>query len=336
MKLKLALLLTVTGMLLNGCVVVVGNPLGLFQRDQTLQETTLSGHGSDKIAVIGITGILTDTPGSAALGLVEKASTLARVDAALRKAGEDPHVKALILRIDSPGGSVAASDEIYSRIQRFKTEHHIPVIALLGGIAASGGYYVACSADRIVAEPATVTGSIGVILVSFNVQGLLDKLGIEGHVYTAGEHKDILSPLREATPQEQAMVQQILDSLHARFIHVVTSNRPALEQSRLSELTDGRVFDAAEAVQTGLVDQIGHLPDAIDAAKHLAGLSEARVIRYRRPGETHDSIYSAYEGGKPRAAHAPLGIDALAGGGSFLYLWPNGLSGAGIPLPDVR
>ncbi len=331
MKFRLVLLFAILGALLNGCVIAVGNPLGMFQRDRALQETTLSGSGGDKIVVIGINGLLTDTPSNAAFGLVEKPSTLARVDAALRKAADDSHVKAVIVRIDSPGGSVAASDEIYTRIKHFKAQRHIPVVALLGGIAASGGYYVACSADRIIAGPATVTGSIGVVLFSFNIQGLLKKLGVEGRMYTAGKHKDALSPLHETTPEEQAMIQRILDSLHARFIHVVTSNRPGLDSSRLGELTDGRVFDAAVAVQTGLVDQIGHMADAIDAAKQMAGLSEARIIRYRRPGETHDSVYSLDTGYAPQA-HLDDGASSaletlLHGQRGFLYLWAGGGAG---------
>jgi protease-4 len=273
-----------------------------------------------------ITGAIDDEPQQHAFGLIEEESTVSRVRAELEKAKDDDRVKAVVLRIDSPGGGVTASDEIYQEIVRFRRERKIPVVAALGDLAASGGYYVACAADRIVAHPTTVTGSIGVILVNLNIEGLLGKIGVRNETYKAGEHKDILSPLRAATPEERRIVQSILDSLHARFIAIVREGRPRLDVARLPELTDGRIFDATQALGAGLVDEVGDLHAAIDAAKAAAHVDEARIVSYRRPDETRENIYSAARG-LPAQVNL-LAVDTgLAGrsGPRFMYLWAPGL-----------
>lgn len=318
--------------MLAGCVVVLTPPLGWMQGDNALQETTIEGEGDAKILLTSITGFISDQPTERAFGLVREQSTLARVAAELRKAREDSAVKAVVLRIDSPGGGVTASDEIYHRIQRFAQETGRPVIASLGGVAASGGYYVACGADTILAQPTTVTGSIGVILVGLNVSGLLDKLGVEDETYTSGPHKDLLSPLRGATPEERRIIQDVLDRLFQRFVTVVNDNRPDLAEDRLETITDGRVFSAPEAKALGLVDELGRVSDAIDLARQRAGVTEARVIAYRRPGESAETIYSQMTAGTgPAAAPAQVNILPIdlslsaASGPRFLYLWRPGL-----------
>jgi len=235
-------------------------------------------------------------------------------------------VKAIVLRVNSPGGGVTASDDVYGEIVRFKREQKVPVVAAFGDVAASGGYYVACAADRIVAHPTTVTGSIGVIMTSLNLEGLLAKVGVRNQTFKAGEHKDILSPLRGATPEERRIVQSILDELHTRFVSVVRESRAGLDLRRLAELTDGRIFDAQQALQAGLIDQIGDLHAAIDAAKAAAHVDEARVVAYRRPDETRENIYSASRGLPAQVNVLPVDLGALATSGPrFMYLWAPGL-----------
>ena len=230
-----------------------------------------------------------------------------------------------MLRINSPGGGVTASDDVYGELVGFKRERKVPVVAALGDVAASGGYYVACAADQVVAHPTTVTGSIGVILVNLNVEGLLGKIGVRNETFKAGEHKDLLSPLRGATPEERRIVQSILDSLHARFVAVVREARPKLDTGRLAELTDGRIFDASQALAAGLVDRIGGLRDAIDVAKKASGLETARVVVYRRADERRENIYSR-AGGPAQVNVLPVDLGALGGGGPrFMYLWAPGL-----------
>ena len=309
----------------TGCFVVLGNPLGVLQRERPLEETTVEGEGRDKVLLVDISSVITDLPTRHAFGLIEEESTVGRVQSELKKAAKDERVKALVLRINSPGGGVTASDEVYGELVGFKREHKVPVVAALGDLAASGGYYVACAADQVVAHPTTVTGSIGVILVNLNLEGLLGKIGVRNETFKAGEHKDLLSPLRGATPEERRIVQSILDSLHARFVAVVREARPKLDTGRLAELTDGRIFDASQALTAGLVDRIGGLRDAIDVAKRSAGLETARVVMYRRADERRENIYS--RAGSPAQVNLlPVDLGALGGGGPrFMYLWAPGL-----------
>src|SRR5881275_2852765 len=322
---RAGLLLIALALGTSGCFVSLGD-LGLLRGERPLRETTLEGEGRAKILLVDVSNVITDLPTRHAFGLLEEESTVERVHAELKKAADDTRLKAVVLRVNSPGGGVTASDDVYGEIVRFKKERKVPVVAALGDLAASGGYYVACAADRIVAHPTTVTGSIGVILTGLNLEGLLAKVGVRNQTFKAGEHKDILSPLRGATAEERRIVQSILDDLHARFVSVVREGRPKLDVSRLAELTDGRIFDAPQALQAGLIDQIGDLHAAIDAAKAAAHVEEARVVAYRRPDETRENIYSAARGAPVQVNLLPVDLGALATSGPrFMYLWAPGL-----------
>jgi protease-4 len=308
----------------SGCFVSLASPL--LRGQQPLEETVVEGKGRAKILLLDVSQVITDVPSKRAFGLVVEESTVERVEAALEKAADDTRVKAIVLRINSPGGGATASDLVYSEIVRFKRKRNLPVVASLGDTAASGGYYVACAADRIVAHPTTITGSIGVILLNLNLEGLLGKIGVRNETYKAGEHKDLLSPFRGATAEEQRMVQTILDGLHARFVTVVRESRPGLDPARVPQLTDGRIFDATQALAGGLVDQIGTLRDAIAAAKAAAGVEEARVIMYHRPEEARETIYSAAQAPPVQVNLLPIDLGALAENGPrFMYLWRPGL-----------
>ena len=322
---KLIVLLVAVVPLVSGCFVSLGN-LGLLEGEQPLQETTVDGEGRDKVLLVDVSEVITDTPTKRAFGLVEEESTLARVQSELKRAKDDDRVKALVLRINSPGGGATASDQIYSEIVRFKKERSIPVVSALGDLAASGGYYIACAGDRIVAHPTTVTGSIGVILLNFNLEGLLGKIGVKNETYKAGDHKDLLSPFRGATPDERRIIQSVLDTMHARFISVVRESRPGLDAKRVPELTDGRIFDAPQAVAAGLVDEIGDLRQAIAVAERTAGIEKARVVMYHRGSESRENIYSAANGLPAQVNLMPVDLGMLAERGPrFMYLWAPGL-----------
>ncbi len=325
-KLIRTLVLLPLVLLLAGCVVVLGSPFSFFDRDPGLQETTLQGEGDAKVLVVDISGFISDQPSQQAFGLVEKQSMLARVKAELEKAEKDEAIKALVLRINSPGGGVTASDEIYHLIKTFSEKSKLPVVASLGSLAASGGYYIACSADEILAHPTTVTGSIGVILVGVNISGLMDKIGVEDQTFTSGRHKDILSPLRGATLEEREIVSGVLDSLFQRFVRVVKENRPNLAADQLAEIIDGRIFAADQAKKAGLIDGIGRIDDAIAAAQKRAGLDEARVVIYHRSGQNKETIYSRLAAASPAAPVLPF-VAALQSATSpqLLYLWRPGL-----------
>lgn len=316
--------------MLASCVVVV-SPLGWFADDNALQEHTIRGEGNAKILLLSINGFISGRPTQRAFGLIQEQSTLARVATQLRKARKDEAVKAVVLRIDSPGGTVAASDEIYHLIQTFSRETGRPVIASLGGIAASGGYYVALAADTIIAQPTTITGSIGVIIASVDITGLMDKLGVKGQTYTSGPNKDLLSPIEPATPEERRIIRSVIDHLFQRFVHVVKQNRPGLAMAHIRIITDGRIFAAGRALELGLVDGIGRIKDAIALARERIGVEQARVIRYSRSASAGGTVYSAAYGGQPAAANLPMQINvlpinlSLAAGARFMYLWEPGL-----------
>jgi protease-4 len=190
---------------------------------------------------------------------------------------EDDGVKAIILRIDSPGGGVGPSQEIHREVLKVKAKKKI--VTSMGSVAASGGYYIACASDLIVANPGTITGSIGVLMEFTNIEELFKKIGIKGVVLKSGEHKDIGSPFREMTPDEKRIMQEVIDNVHQQFIKAVAEGRK-LDHSKVTQIADGRIFSGEQAKQLGLVDQIGNLDDAIDATARLVGIEGKPDILY--------------------------------------------------------
>lgn len=285
-----------------------------------LEETVVDGESGPKILLLDVDGVIQETEQRGAFGMGRRESVVARVREELDKAGDDDDVRALVLRINSPGGTATASEVVYREIRRFKAEKQIPVVAQFMGMATSGAYYIAMAADRIHAHPTSVTGSIGVIFAGVNFSGLMQKLGVEDQTITGGEYKDVGSPLRPMRPEERAQLQGVIDDLHARFRAVVAEGRPALGPERVAELADGRIFSASQALEAGLVDAIGDLEDAIDEAERRAGLSESRVVSYHRPSEWRENVYSL----APRAPALQIDLGSLLGpvpGPAFLYLW---------------
>ena len=216
----------------------------------------------DKIAVVEIQGVITQS---------------SRVIEEIHQYLADEGVKAIILRIDSPGGGVGPSQEIYREVVKAKEKKKI--IASMGAVAASGGYYVACASDLIVANPGTITGSIGVIMQFSNFEDLLKKIGIKGVVLKSGEHKDIGSPFREMTPEEKKIMQETLDNVHQQFIQAVAKGRK-LDRERVLPIADGRIMTGEQAQKLGLVDKLGNLQDAIDEATKLVGISGKPQVLY--------------------------------------------------------
>ncbi|MCU0788389.1 MAG: signal peptide peptidase SppA, partial [Verrucomicrobia bacterium] len=215
------------------------------------------------------------------------------IGAKLERAGHDDHVAAVLLKVDSPGGEVLASDEIYRKIQDFQMQYAKPVVASMGGLAASGGYYVSAPCDWIVANDLTITGSIGVIMSTWNYRGLMDKVGLLPQTYKSGPFKDMLSGSREPDEipeKEREMLQALIDEVYAKFKGVVQEGREyAYDNSdgqgrRLVEdwadYADGRVFSGTEAYKLGFVDEVGTFEDAVDRAIQLAGIPDANLVRY--------------------------------------------------------
>jgi len=281
------------------CVLFAGIPACAFVTvplapgTLPLTEKTLQGRGRDKILLIDISGILSGESRDDFIGRGREPDHVAVLKEVLDKAAEDKSVKALVLRINSPGGSVTASDIMYRELLEFKSKQKIPVVACMLDVAASGGYYVAMAADSVHAHPSTVTGSIGVIALKFNIKGLLDKVGVVEETITSADLKDSMSPFRAMTERERAIMQAILDDMHARFENVVRAGRPQLDAQQVAALADGRVFTAEQAREAGLIDEIGYLDDALKAAQQMASLrSDVRVVTYHRPNRYSNNIYS--------------------------------------------
>ena len=253
-------------------VVVTAVSLGALFFGIVLLASLLSGNkrtttplqmvGSDKIALVKLEGLLiTAEP------VVEELNDYA----------EDSSIKAIVLRIDSPGGGVVVSQEIYNAVKNARKEGKT-VVASMGTVAASGGYYVAAAADRIVANPGTLTGSIGVKMEFANIEKLLEKIGVRGMVVKAGEYKDVGSPFREMSEQEKKLLQDVIDDVHSQFIQAVAEGRN-MQEAEVRAIADGRIFTGRQALDLRLVDQLGDLADSIKVAGELVGIKgRPRVI----------------------------------------------------------
>jgi protease-4 len=216
----------------------------------------------DKIAIVEVKGVIAQSS-----GIIEE----------LHQYLEDKEVKAIILRIDSPGGGVGPAQEIYREIMRIKPKKK--VVTSMGSVAASGGYYIASASDLIVANPGTITGSIGVIMQFSNFEELLKKIGIKGVVVKSGEHKDIGSPFRDMTQEEKKIMQEVLDNVHQQFIQAVADGRK-MDRSKVVEIADGRILTGEQAKNLGLVDQMGNLQDTIDITAKMVGIHGKPNILY--------------------------------------------------------
>jgi protease-4 len=304
---------------LCACFNTVDFDLGIPDAGAPFEESVVLGTSGPKIALVEISGVISDQPRGGTFGLLGGPSVVAELREMLELASEDDEVRALVLRIESPGGSVGATETLHHELMRWRAEEQVPVVAYLNGIAASGGYYVAMAADRVVAHPATVTGSIGVLLPGLGFAGLMERYGVTDQSVKSGAFKDVGSSTRPMSDAERAHLQGIVDDLHARFVEVVDAGRPGLDRDQAASLADGRLFTARQAVDAGLVDAIGYAEDALAAAGELASLGPARVVMYHRQGRPRENIYS-------RAAlpEAELG-SGLSFEPGFYYLWPAAL-----------
>ncbi len=317
------MIVLIAAIIINGC----GAPnIKLFtDASDPLQEFTLQGKEKGKVLIIPVRGIISDSTKKGMLydmpGMVQE------IVSQLRIAEKDEEVKAVLLKIDSPGGSTTASDILYHEIMAFKKRTGAKVVAAMMDIAASGGYYVSLPSDLIIAHPTTVTGSIGVIFLRPTVTDLMGKIGLDIEVIKSGQNKDMGSPFRQSTEEEQKIFQDLINELGGRFINLVAKHRK-IDQNILSDISTARVYLAREALQLGLVDKIGYLNDAVLQAKKLAGLNEdCKVIVYRRTRYPNDNIYntSTTKFGSQGLSLIDLGIlDSITSlSTGFYYLWPS-------------
>jgi len=307
--------------LIAGCTCF---SIPLLEKTQSLDETVIDGEGRDKILLIDISGVLSTEEKGGAFSFRKEASIVARIREELKKAAKDNRIKGLILRVNSPGGTVTSSDIIYREIKKFKERKGLPVIACIMELAASGGYYVSLASDAIIAHPTSVTGSIGVIALKFNAKGLMEKIGIEDETIKAGDKKDLWSPFRPSTEEEREIMQNMLDDFHGKFMDIVAEGRKELTRERIKVLADGRIYSAERALKEKLIDGIGYLDDVIELVKKKAGVDKAKVIVYHRPYSYKNNIYSRM----PNSDFKNINLVNLDLGGllddmglRFMYIW---------------
>ncbi|MBM4149701.1 MAG: signal peptide peptidase SppA [Lentisphaerae bacterium] len=277
-----------------------------------LTEVWASGDGNTKAVMVPLKGIifLDEEDGLFSSGPGSAVSALK----AIRRATHDADVKAVILEVDSGGGGITASDILYRELIAFKeAQPGRKVVAVCGDVAASGAYYVSLAADRIVAHPTTLTGSIGVLMQSFNLKELGEKIGVRDVTIKSGANKDILNPFGELSPEQRAMLQGIVDNLHERFIQLVATHR-GMPPDEVRKLADGRVMVADDAVAAGLIDEIGYWNDGVAAAAEMLGVPSLKVYRYEKEFSFSDMF-------KSWTAMAPQSLIRRLPATRFMYLW---------------
>ena len=277
----------------------------------------------NKVAIIDVDGVIMNMRTSGLLGSGENPVSLFREK--LDAAAADKHVKAVVLRINSPGGAVTASDIMYQDLLAFRHDTHKPVVACMMDVAASGGYYLAMACDCVYAHSTTVTGSIGVIMSLYNTHGLLSMVGVKSDPIKSGPNKDLGNPARPMTDEERAILQGMVNSFYNEFVHVVAEGRH-MPEAKVRELADGRVYTGPDAQRFGLVDKVGYLEDAIQEAMDLACIKDATIVAYNRGKGYCASCYAA--GPRiPSEINVKLEVPGLAasGGATFMYLWEPGV-----------
>lgn len=256
--------------LLCGLILLARQPA---ESKYSLRRLAGNVFAKNTVAVLDIYGPIYISESPSGFGFAKDADYIVRK---LHRLNEQKDVKAVVLRINSPGGTVAAVQEIVTEVHRMQKNGKI-VVASMGDVAASGGYYIASQSNRIVCDPGTLTGSIGVIMEVANVQGLLTKFGVNVRAIRSGRLKDIGSPFRQMTPEEQALLQGLINSSYEQFVTAVSTGRK-MDRARLLPLADGRIFTGVQAKEVGLIDELGNSEQAIETAARLAGISSPRVV----------------------------------------------------------
>lgn len=326
----LAIVAGLLGLALAGCTpqqIVIDLAPTSDRLDQTVVVSDGQWFGANRVALIDVSGLIVNSGQPRLIGAGPHPVSLLHEQ--LEAAANDRSVKAIILRLNTPGGTVTASDAMYREVQRFKQRTDKPVIALMMDTATSGGYYVACAADRIVTYPTSVTGSIGVIVQTFSFKHAMTRLGIQSDAITSGENKDAGSYFSTLTPEHREILQGLVDDYFDRFVDVVRTHRPGIAEEDFDKVTDGRVVSGERAVALGLADRTGDVYDAFEEAKTMANIERADLVRYHRPRSAVGSPYARAP--QPQSSSTAtqvnllqLNIDhlpGLDGPAGIYYLW---------------
>ena len=287
---KKSIILILAGLMLAACTT---NFHLDFLGKENLEEVVLvPGAAKEKILVIDVEGMINSLAAQGPLS--REGDVLSRVYYRLERAAADPLVKGVILRLETPGGEVTASDILYHEILRFKEKTGRPVVGLMMSLAASGGYYIASACDSVIAHPSTLTGSIGVISIFPSVETLFDKIGVKMTIIKSGGMKDSGSPFRAMTEEEKKSFQGIIDEYYEDFLNAVLKGRKGrLTSDELRPIADGRVYTAKQALKLKLIDDIGYFDNALQKTLSLASLKSAKVVAYTYYPKSKTNIYAA-------------------------------------------
>lgn len=314
---------------LIGCTPRMGFLVKPVPVDERLAETVISTDKglfvTDKIVIVDVDGLLLNRRSSSLFGPGENPVSLfvEKID----KLAADKSVRAVVVRINSPGGGVTASDIMHQRLVRLRAQRDIPIIAIIEDIGASGAYYIACASDTIVAHPTSAVGSVGVIVQTVSFAGTMKMLGITAKAVTSGEYKDMASPFKPLDKKDLAILQTIVDRYYERFLGVVAAGRKKLDAEQIRRLADGRIYAADQALEKGLIDSTGYMDDAIELARQRSGTKRSKVVIYHRPWGYRPNAYSV---APSTAGASPTQINLLNLNAPdltaftqprFLYLW---------------
>ena len=313
----LRLIVFFLAIIITGCATInFGPSLG------ELKEVTIEGEGPEKILLVNVDGVInnqkdrTFSGNTLRLGMVEKIKSI------VEKAEKDDEIKALLIKINSPGGTVTASDIILHLLNTYKESSNVRIYIQVMDLAASGGYYIALAGDEIIAHPTSLIGSIGVIALKVNLQELMAKIGVSWEIVKSGDKKDFMSPFRSFTKEERELFQGAIDRLHNRFVTLIAKNRSALDISQVRPLADGRVFDAEQAKDLKLIDHIGYVTDTVNRIKSDLSNFNLKLVTYHRNNDFQGNIYSQFQ--KPTSfnlINLDLGFNPNALSPYFLYIW---------------
>jgi protease-4 len=311
--------------------------LDFVPSDQKLEEHTIETADAgiltgDKIAMLTVSGMIANMKASSLL--TQGANPVSDFRQTLDEVAKDPAVKAVVLRINSPGGTVTASSMMYHDVLNFKKKTGKPVVVCMMDLCASGGYYLSCAADYRIAYPTTITGSIGVIVETININGTLKKIGVATESVKSGPNKDMMSPFKlPADPdaplseRDRELMQALVNQFYEGFKNVVKESPQHIAEKDWATVTDGRVVSGVDAVKYGLIDEVGDLDRAIAKAKELSHIQKARIVVYTREDDVKGSIYASGpdKNAQPQVNMLNLNLDlgglVPSGRSQFLYLW---------------
>ena len=312
-------------LIFGSCGMVAGRVTASESDGSGLKETLIDGKAKaeKKIVRLTIEGMIVETMGAG--------GTVSKINAVLKKIEEDKDVVGVLLAVDTPGGGVTASDRIYHDLLEFKKRTKLPVHAMFYDVAASGGYYIAMSADHITAHPTSITGSIGVISKFYNVSEAMDRIGVSVNVIKSlnskGEvsFKDMGSPFRPMTPEERKLIQGLITEMWDRFTDVVIAGRKdKMDPDKIRQLADGRVFTGEQALKVGLIDAIGYKEDAYKALRDAAKSPDAKIVAFEKEPGLKEIIGLDEAVRAPQASLAAEAMRLLNDQNGFLYLWTAG------------